>query len=446
MKNLYKIISLAFLTLAVSCSDISETQKGYTDLGEQNYVGKLDSVKVNGGILRAVISGQNTYTHNAVACQVWWIASDGTKVTRDFNIEEFAGKDITTIVVDDLAEGEYEFNVVTKDIDGNSSLPVKCFGAVYGPIYAQTQLGAIATRITRNDDMSTDISLSEVDDVTKVTINYTNLDGVDVDLDLDYSSVVKLPDWRAGESEKICITTHVLPEDKAGVDVIALTAKEFNITRGMSIINADKSKMEIKHLTKHDDLGYDITDGNAGWGAHALIDGDEGSQARTGTVPTHIGIDMGAQYYLNEVSVVGRYDYYGMDLVKLEIWGRETIDEDGKSHEIEALSSDDNFESEAVERGWTKVGNVWFTYEKGPRPAPTKPTARITELDHSIKPRYILFRPMTILTPDDFGGRENYDGTDGGYWAGDGFMNGHRRSAQIGEVYFKAQEYAYNIN
>ncbi len=449
IKLSYKImryVALFAIVFATSCSDISKTQEEYTSRGETNYVGKLDSVVVNGGNTRVIIEGKNTYMRNATECLVWWVAPSGEIVERVFDITQYANSEKTTVVVDNLAEGNYQFNVVTKDAQGNKSLPVECYGSVYGPIYAKTQLGAIVTNITRNEDGSAVLSLSDVDDVTKLVISYINVDGVTQSVELDYAPVVTIPSWRGSTEEEISITTHVIPEDMAGVDVIALETKSFDITRGMALLDVDKSKMSIKTLTKNDDKGYDIGDNSTGEGARALIDGNEGSQMRSGTVPGHIGIDMGANYYLNEISIVGRHDYFGWDLVKLEIWGRETIDEDGKTHEIEATSLDPNFETEAVQKGWVKVGKAWFTYQKGSRPTPTRPTVALTETDYSIKPRYILFRVMSVLTPDDFGGRDNYDGTDGGYWMNDGHQLPHRRSAQIGEAYFKAQQYSYNIN
>ncbi len=458
MKNImYRVLGLSALCLGVfvfSCSDISETQEQFLSQGEKSYVGKLDSVEVYGGINRVVISGENTYLRNATKCHVEWTSVLGEKGEQIFDIAEHIEGRFTKVEIANLAEGNYDFIVYTTDNIGNKSLSVACSGSVYGEEYAANQLKMVATSIAKNSDGSADIHLSEVDDVVSIRVDYYNSSDELVSMEFDSpSGNVVIPDWRGAQSESISITTSIIPESKHGIDVLELGKQTQNIERGMAKYSADKGQFSVQQYTAHDDTGHELPPHGGGGGTIALIDGNENSEMWSNGVPNVFSFDMGQAHYLTEVSVVGRKDYVGWDLVKFEIWGRESLDDgpDGDTGYyiqtdggVTSLIAD--FEAEALRRGWKRVGKGWFTYgEKGYRPTPQRATTQLTEVDHSFRPRYIMFRMMSVMTPDDFGNHYNYNGDDGGYWLYDGFMKEDRRTANVGELYFNAQDYMYNI-
>lgn len=449
MKNIYICSVLAATSLLFGCSDISETQKEYTDQGETSYVGKLDEVVAYGGINRVLITGKNTYLRNATECYVTWTTLTGEDEERSFDLVGNIDGEYTNIEITNLDEGSYQFYVQTADDSGNRSLKVECAGSVYGPEYAESQLGIVSTAITKNDDGSATVSISQVSDVVGLKVGYYDNDSqFQEEYFESVSGSVTIPSWRGAEAEEIELTTYIIPEAMAGIDVLELETKHQSILRGLSTFDTDKTLMSVTTLTAHDDSGYDIDFGGGGGGAGALIDGNNDTEMWSETVPTHFGFDLGEQLNLTEVSIVGRKDYCGWDLVKFEIWGRENLDDgpDGDTgYSIQSKSVDDGFEAEAIQRGWTCVGKGWFTYNLGGKSTPTNSTAKLTEVDESIKPRYILFRMMSILTPDGYPSLDDYDGSDGGYYLNDGYNNDTRRTANVGELYFKAQDYLYNI-
>lgn len=439
----WTLISLLAIILLNACSDITDRQREYLDMGETIYVGKMDSVVVHGGKNRVVIKAKNTYLRTAVKCVVKWTDIEGMVQEKIFDLEEFQNSDYTFFTIDPLPEGDYDFELYTMDDVGNKSVVVETAGSSYGNIYMQTQPKLSIIDLFVNDDGGAELTLSQSKMAVKYELTYTDVEGQKKTIEAkEIKDKIIVPNWENNDNSQFELTTFVLPSDKLGLDTLELPTLVQVARQHASFYPVDKSKIISAKYTATDNTGKGFGSG----APQAIFDNQSGGDAAWecwnagSTLPAHMSFDLGKQTYLTAASIIGRNNYFGWDVVKIEIWGRESI-EDGPSgptgYEIQSRSDEEGFEAEAITRGWKKVGNGWFKYAN-PRNNPQTSSCELTDLDHSFKPRHILLRIMSCITPDGSTPSDKYFGEDGGYTGGGKYFN-------IGEMGLTATGITYTI-
>lgn len=436
---------LAVLLIVASCSDITDTQRKYLDMGETSYVGRMDSATALGGYGRVVIVTKNTYLRTATKCNVRWVDYQGVSCEKSFNIKDHISGDYTRMTIDSLPEGDYDFYIYNSDDWGNKSLTVNCHGSSYGQVYARIQPKIIVNSINVDDNNAAQIAFSTSKMAVKFRFTYQGDNDKEKVIDVDGTGgKLVIQNWSDYNKLNLKITTYILPSDKMGIDTIVLPTVTQSGKQIIVNYDVDKTRIVPMVMTKNDDPGTSY----GAKGVAALFDNGEAEcWGQNISAPGHFCFDLGVKTYLSEASIIGRLDYPGWDVVKFEIWGRESID-DGKygstGYYIMSGSRDPNFVKEATTRKWTKVGNGWFKYTM-PRGNPQKSKCVLTEVDRSIKPRYIMFRVMSVLTPDVVPvPADKYFGTEGGFYSGDG-VNTANRAFCIKELNFKALGISYEI-
>ena len=428
-----------------ACSDITDTQRKFLDIGEISYVGRMDSVIALGGNGRAIIVAKNTYLRTATKCIVKWVDFQGASSEKTFEIKDYVTGNYTRMPIEGLPEGDYDFYIYNVDDWGNKSLTVECHGSSYGKEYARIQPKIAVTAITVDDSNTAQITMSTSKMAVKFRLTYQGDNAEEKTLDVNGTGgKLMIPNWGDYENLQLKVTTYILPKDKLGVDTLVL--QEVTQTAKQTVIDfdVDKSRIVPMALTKNDDPGNSYS----GKGIAALFDNaDTECWGANISAPGHFCFDLGTKAYLSGASIVGRLDYPGWDVVKFEVWGRESLD-DGKygttGYYIMASSQAANFVTEATTRKWKKVGNGWFKYTS-PRSNPQTSKCVLTEVDHSFKPRYIMFRVMSVLTPDVVPVPDTqYFGNEGGFYSGDG-VNSKNRAFCIKELNFKALGISYII-
>lgn len=449
MKNNMKWQTLfgvcVILLFVVACSDITDTQRKYLDMGEMNYVGKMDSLVVLGGEGRTVIVAKNTYLRTATKCIIKWVNIEGVAQEKEFNIKEYISGDYTRMPIDQLPEGDYDFYVYTMDDLGNKSLTIECHGSSYGERYAKIQAKIAVLGLSVSDDNFAEITLSSSKMAVKYKLTYPGANGEEKTIEVKSNGgKVTIPNWESKDNIQFKVVTYVLPADKLGLDTLVLPQLVQTAKQKVTNYEVDKTKIVPMKLTNTDDDGTSY----GAKGVSALFDNGGGEcWGQNISAPGHLCFDLGARTFLSAVSIVGRDGYPGWDVVKFELWGRETI-ADGPSGEagyyIMAGSRDANFISEAASRNWKKIGNGWFKYAN-PRVNPQTSQCELTEVNHSFKPRYIMLRVMSVLTPDVAPVPANmYFGLEGGFYSGDG-VNNKNRAFCIRELNLKATGVTYVI-
>lgn len=133
-----KLIYLAIITCVVICCACSKENGTYYDFirnGAAIYTGKADSVKVFGGNGRVMVQWLLTSDQNIRYCKVFWnFGGDSLSVP----VVKSEKTDTIRTVIDNLAEGTYNFTVYTYDSAGNHSVPNQAIGNSYGSIFVST--------------------------------------------------------------------------------------------------------------------------------------------------------------------------------------------------------------------------------------------------------------------------------------------------------------------
>ena len=123
---------LASSLIYISCSDMDSIHDEYLN-GEIIYAGKLDTLKIRPGYYRAQLEGYTQFlgTSNQITIEY-------EDQIISYPIEENLSE-IFSVIIEDLDEGSYEFNVYTQDPNGNLSISQIVAGNVIGDEFISDQ-------------------------------------------------------------------------------------------------------------------------------------------------------------------------------------------------------------------------------------------------------------------------------------------------------------------
>ena len=342
MKKIKILSIIAFIcTLFIAgCSDLNDMHQKYLDRGEKIYVGKIDSLKVNGGYYRAQIEGLMHYANTAKECVIRW-GKDSVVVSLD----NFSMNDTLRVIIDGLEEGNNEFYVQTYDKDGNSSLNELCAGIVYGEQYINTLAQKFISGLKLEND-GIHISWGYAEDVVAVEIEYeTQTQGMVRLIEPGNVSKTILPDWKAGG--KISYKNAIIPAGKA-IDTLYTPA----VTQYLpSEFELDKKKFKAVTLPTDVKNGYNgrvegIWDNM--FGASGNGESQRYHSADGEGVPHHLTFDLGVKADLTRFEIWGRVSYPNWNPKKGQIWGIDDITNAATT----LPSSDPGWRAEAESKGW----------------------------------------------------------------------------------------------
>ncbi|NKI27820.1 hypothetical protein HCG49_14740 [Arenibacter sp. 6A1] len=138
MKTIYNKSKLFFLgvlglSMFVSCADQNDVHQEFIKDGETFYTNKVDSITSFSGKNRVQISG---YITSAFSVSEIVVSYDQGNSEQVFTYEKSeAETDQLNLMVTDLEEKNYEFEVFSRDAHGNISVPVSVFASSYGEKY-----------------------------------------------------------------------------------------------------------------------------------------------------------------------------------------------------------------------------------------------------------------------------------------------------------------------
>lgn len=233
--------------------------------------------------------------------------------------------DTLNVIIENLAESDYLFNVLSFDDKGNRSIIEEAQANVYGETYIQTLLNrGLKSANSMNDEAKLIWSRASQTE-TGVEIRYTDRTGSDKKIFMSRNdTLTTLPNFRNGT--RFSYRTLYLP-DSGAIDTVAAAT----LTPAAPIITyplLDKSKFAVKNLP---------TDQPSAWGWHMpmLWDNstDEGRGYHTpdAPFPYHFTIDLGVTTALHEMKIWQRQSqfYIGANPRFFEVWGSTSPAEDG---------------------------------------------------------------------------------------------------------------------
>lgn len=135
--------------LLLSCEGMTDNYQKYLEGGEIIYPGKVDSLKISPGKnrveLKWLVLSDPSITHFVV----YWNNKKDSKV---FPIDRVFGVQEVNVIVNDLPEGVYTFEVFSFDEDENRSVGREIVGTVYGDDYRKTLLNRAVNTIAFNEN------------------------------------------------------------------------------------------------------------------------------------------------------------------------------------------------------------------------------------------------------------------------------------------------------
>lgn len=388
MKSTSLLIKLTLLFCWIglmfqSCSDITDMQREYLDRGEKLYVGRIDSVKIRGGLNRVQMEGLLSYARTAERCVITW-----NDETREYLMKDIRKGDTARVLIDNLKEGTYRFAIQTFDIAGNQSLKNEYYGYVYGEEYKMSQTKKFITEMKPEPDkMILFWSLS--DDAVKVDLSYETTDGKIKTLMLPGNvSQTDIPDWKKGG--KIKTVTYTLPE-KFAIDEIKLDP---TVLYFPTEVEYEVKKSNFKAAV----LPTDIKGNAYGGKIEGIWDGVEGSREsnryHSGDkegVPHHLTFDMGVYADLTRFTIAGRADYANWNPKHFQLWGIDSL----VGAETTLPSTDANWEKEALAKGWTLL--IDATNKVPEKNAYTLDKSKTKNI------RYVRYRVLEVFGPPVIG-------------------------------------------
>ena len=313
---------LGYLLIYFSCSDMDSIHEDYLN-GEIIYAGKLDTLKIRPGYYRAQLEGYTQFlgTSNQIT-----IEYDEQTISYPIN-EDLS--DIFSVIIEDLDEGSYEFNVYTQDPNGNLSVSQTVAGNVIG------------------DEFISDQNPREVLDYSfEPEGNYVNFYGnaeseyviyTLVDYETDENEVIR--DTLFFEDNRLRLidlkplgfmqTTSVIQSGLDGIDSIALTPLDYTLPDlPYSILNKDFIRLvEMPSDNPGDYNGalpnQYLFDGESVWNGDNEFTYDSGP----GSIPFHFTVDLGVKTDLRKVklNMIDPSINSSNNATQVQIWGRDNL-------------------------------------------------------------------------------------------------------------------------
>jgi len=217
MKEIKKYLVLIVLSVFIfsSCKDTFEIHEEYIKGGEIIYTNKVDSLTTLPGNYRVMIEGYITNAFNVKQIEVLWNKGQDSKL---FDYSKSQSKtDTLHLLIDGLEEKTYEFEVYSKDSDGNRSVRVLTYGTAYGDIFSSS----LVPRNIKTFGFTKDtvfLTFKHSDELTRKTeIKYTDTDNneviVEVEPDEKDAKLPHLDDSKSLEYRTFYVPT---PKDENG--------------------------------------------------------------------------------------------------------------------------------------------------------------------------------------------------------------------------------------
>ena len=322
LKHIKIILSIGLIAVCIGCNDMDKIHEQYLG-GEIIYSGKLDTLLVRPGMYRAQLEG---YTHLLGNSNKVIIEFDNRTEVLDIdnNISE-----IYSVIIENLEEDFYEFDVTTQDQEGNVSVPQTVSGYAVGDIFVEDQ------------------SPREINDFSfESDGNYVNFFGnaesefvIFTTLDYDNENNEVVRDTLFFEDDKVKLidflplgnltTQSYVQSGLRGIDTIALEPVSHSLPN-VPYSELDKDFIQIVEVGGDNNGQYNganpqefLFDGNGDWDGN----NQETYYSQQGDIPHHFTVDLGVNTVLRKVKLE-MPDAQTNNLnnaTRVQIWGRQDL-------------------------------------------------------------------------------------------------------------------------
>lgn len=261
MKRIYGVAAFVISVLSItSCDDFMDIHKEYIEGGEIIYAPKPDSVSFIAGKGRIQFNCRTYNAPNIRSIDVFWNEGIDSLIIP---VEMKTGYDSISVILDNMEEKSYTFNVQTTDNFGHKSLFMTDFGTSYGETFQSTLNDRRIKTVSLSDKEGTIEWYSALMGLIRNEVRYIKNDGSQVIVGMPSSDhQLKLPDAKAGSSFEY--RSLYIPEEEC-IDTFA-TAWKVSETTFPTTYKYDRSAWEVLSVS-------DVSTSEGG-GMATLLDND----------------------------------------------------------------------------------------------------------------------------------------------------------------------------
>lgn len=163
------------ICLSYSCKKMDDSYKKYVVVGGLTYPAMATAPEVYAGKGRVKLSWLRGTDPSVVKARVFWNNYlDSVEVTIPKT------GDTISVIINNLPEQEYTFDIITYDNKGNKSVAAEVLGATYGDIYQASLLSRPITKVVMHDQGVANITWGAANitgGAYATEVNYTTLSG-----------------------------------------------------------------------------------------------------------------------------------------------------------------------------------------------------------------------------------------------------------------------------
>lgn len=304
-----------------SCTKEDDYKK-FAEGGEITYPGRVDTLITSPGNERISLLIALGNDPAVTRVRVYW---NDRSDSAEMAVPPGPGKDTLEMIIEDLPQGQYNFNAFTYDNNGNVSVVKNGSGTVYGENY----LKALSNRVIKSLQQSADGNKIIIEwnqpltGETAIELKYTGADGDPKTLFVPNSELVtELPSYKGGSP--LFYRSLFLPEPDA-IDTFSPQPSEVSLPEFERQVPKENFKAVI--------LPTDALEGGYGWLMHYLWNEDYGTPgfATEDSDSPWFTFDMGTSVKLSRFKTWQANDrLYEKESVKeFEVWGSSDPNPDG---------------------------------------------------------------------------------------------------------------------
>lgn len=322
MKDLRKLFYLLLgISVLSSCEDFMDIHKKYIEGGEIIYAPKPDTISFIAGKERIQFHCRAYNAPNVKEVNLYW--NDGLD-SLIIPVSFGAAYDSIEVILNNMEEKSYTFNVVMVDNYGHKSLTVTDFGTSYGTAYQSTLNDRRIKELTFMETGGVIEWYSPMDGLVRNEIRYTKSDGTQAEVWMPADAYsVTLPSPEPGSS--FMYRSLYIPEEQA-IDTFATDWVQSELSFPQEY-KYDCSSWKV--LAVSDETASD------GGGANSLIDDDLSTYWHSSytdgdaPLPHWAVIDMQAPKKISRLEVYRRAGNTDAKTVEIYVSDQPEADADG---------------------------------------------------------------------------------------------------------------------
>lgn len=348
-KSFLIVLSSMMLFSVIRCDDMNSIHEQYYEWGEDIYTGVVDSLKASPGYEKIRFNWEVNADPRITKTIIYWEGRSDSVVV-DINRTQ-SGRLSVTQDINNIDEGNYIFEFITRDNEGHFSLPTEIVVEVYGDLFIQGLKNRSVASIAKQVDGSMRIEWGAISStsVQYVTVNYT-VDGTPSSVRVENDETETfLTGLRTGDTISV-VTTH-LPNDEA-LETLDALPKEYT----MPVFEREINKSNFAVVV----LAGDNTSVNNNRGLSRIWDGGISNPNILHTVenaagfsfPHYFTFDMGVLADISRFHLWPRTDnspFTGHSPRYFEVWG---------SPELTMPADDEDYwKTDAWKEDWVLMGD-----------------------------------------------------------------------------------------